>query len=312
MESTINGSAGASTGAAPTVTTGTPVPQAAPQSTSTSGTTVTQPATTGATEGANGATNSGTYTITVDGKPTQVSLDDLIVRAQKGTAAEKRFEEAARIRKEAEIHIQAVNELKDIINKKDYNRFKEVIGEDFFTGLSGNGQPVGRPNYSIEDIRTAEVLGVDVDAYVDAKKRALGIDNPMVARQAQEISELKSQLAKVNEYVHSAKIEFDAAKIETQFRTVAEKYPDVDPNRVLDIVEREKRSASDFENIFKALDEVEKRKLEERYNKYAEDKKKASMGSFGGVNYSNEQPNKEQFKGKTLDERRRLLKEMFK
>jgi len=253
------------------------------------------------------------FTITVDGKPMQVTKEDLIARAQKGTAAEKRFEEASRMRKEAETHIQAVNELKEIIGKKDYNRAKDIFGEEFLTGLIPKGQPGGAPQYSEEDTRTAEALGVDVHTYVEAKMKAQGFDNPMVAKQTEKIAQLERQLSQVGQYMQSVKIENDARVIENQFRSVAEKFPDVDPNRVLDIVEREGRSAKDFESIFKTLDGMEKQRMEEKFTKYAEEKKKNSMSNFGGVNSSgvDNSQSREMFKGKTLNERKDMLKKLM-
>lgn len=274
----------------------------------------------GVAQGGVGAGSQGSSTdftktkhkVKVNGAEMEVGYEDLVNNYQLREASNKRFEEAARKEKEAELYRNAVLELNEIIEKKDYSRFKEVVGDDFIGGLSsgfsGEGNRAQSTNYSADDKRLADALGVPVEEFVAKKQQAFGLDNPQIPEIQKQINTLMEENKQLKQGMMGFMKKAEVDKLENAFMSVADKYPEVDKLRALDIIERERRTPQDFELVFKSLQEQEDQRLEERYNKRMQEKKKMAAGIVGGIN-TMETPefSEDEFKGKSFNERMALL-----
>ena len=93
-------------------------------------------------------TNPETYTIKVDGKEETLTTEQLIERAQKGTAAEKRMQEADQIKKEAAGNAAVV----DAMRRLEQEQWNET---DFRLIASAAGMPIDRQNEVVADYHAA-------------------------------------------------------------------------------------------------------------------------------------------------------------
>jgi len=306
MENTGNVGNGQGTVGGQPAASSTSVPQATPSA--------------GAAQGTQGATSNGSsidftktkHKVKVNGAELEVGYEDLVNNYQLREASNRKFEEAARKEKEAELYRNAVLELNEIIEKRDYNKFKEVVGDDFIGGLSsgfsGDGNKAHSASYSVEDKRLADALGVPVEEFVSKKQQAFGLDNPQIPEIQKQINALMEENKQLKQGMMGFMKKTEVDKLENAFMSVADKYPEVDKLRALDIIERERRTPQDFELVFKTLQEQEDQRLEERYNKRMQEKKKMATGIVGGIN-TMETPeySEDEFKGKSFNERMALL-----
>lgn len=250
------------------------------------------------------------HKVKIDGNELEVPYTELVAGYQLREASNKRFEEASRREKESELYRQAVTELNEIIEKKDYKKFMDVFGEDFVKELPATGgAATGKAgSYNVEDKRLADSLGIPVEEFVAKKAQAFGLDNPQIPEIQKQLNTLMEENKQLKGHVLGLARKTEVDKLESAFMDVAGKYPDVDKFRALDIIERERRNPKDFELVFKTLQEQEDKRLEERYNRRVEEKRKAASGFVGGVN-TMETPefNEDEFKGKNFNERMALL-----
>lgn len=242
-------------------------------------------------------------TIKVNGQDRQMTYDDLIVHAQKGLSADEKFREAAQLREQASKYESAFTNLQNIITKKDKSALKQILGEDFFA------PEAPKPAYDDTDLRLAQTLGVDIDQFVEAKKRSMGLDNPLVVQQHQKITQLESMLQDVLNKVKTVEQSSRTQGIKEQVDSIASKYPKADKLKAIDIMLNKGIPLNQAELVFQELHNQKINELEEYYNNKIKEKQNNTQGL--NINQGGLLTDTDQFTGKSLADKAELLKKMF-
>ena len=151
---------------------------------------------------------SGNYTISVNGEDVEVSGDDLLKMAQKGEAADRKFQEAATVKKEVEAILKTkgadldiVNNLRKAMASQDQEALVAAVtalgmDEKQARGYLGGGEPTHKATAKqddalnaddVEDLKwfksfagTARKMGVDPAQFIQgvaAERRQKGKDS---------------------------------------------------------------------------------------------------------------------------------------
>lgn len=279
------------------------IPSSAPaQSGSTPTQTSVQPTQTN-TQVSTGSQSAQPITVKVNGQERQMTYDDLIVHAQKGLSADEKFREAAQLREQASKYESAFTNLQNIIASKDKNALKQILGEDFFA------PEAPKPQYDETDVRLAQTLGVDVEQFIEAKKRSMGLDNPLVVQQHQKITQLESMLNEVLNKVKSVEQSSRTQGIKEQVDIIANKYPKADKLKAIDIMINKGIPLNQAEMVFQELHNQKINELEEYYNSKIKEKQSNTQGL--NINQGGFLTDTDQFTGKSLSDKAELLKKMF-
>lgn len=118
-----------------------------------------------------------TYPVTIDGKVQQLTLDELTKHAQKGIAADARFQEAARIREEAARDQKLAQSIRQLRKGFDEDTFREVA-----TGVGMTAEEI--------EATIAELTG---QSKTPAAANPQGVGNPSPPRKV-KFSELDKEL----------------------------------------------------------------------------------------------------------------------
>lgn len=239
----------------------------------------------------------------VNGSEREFTYDDLIVHAQKGLAADEKFREAAALRDKATSLEQAFNSLQSMVASKDRAGLEKIFGKDIF------GVVNQAPQYDDTDVRMAQTLGLDVESFIEAKRKASGLDNPLVAQQQQKISQLEQTLKSVLDEVKSVKQHSKTSEVERVFEGIASKYPKADKVKVLDLMINKGLDISQAESVFQTLHNERMSEFEEYYKQKIKEAQNNSQAL--NINQGGSTLNSDQFAGKNLEEKSALLKAMF-